>query len=114
MDMSDQGDAPATKGDIQTLLSTLATKEDLQSFATKDDLNDLARKSALNSVKTNSRIDQLREDLRGEMSLMTSGVFKKIDGFLSKTGKIDRAQVIADWRVAQMEKRVEAIESRPS
>ena len=123
MAMKDQDGAPATKGDIKALLSLLvtkedekafATKEDLKSLATKDDLKAVERKLALEIVKTHGRIDQLREDLRGEMGIKVSDIFKKIDGFMSKVGKADRAQVIADWRMTQIEKRVGAIESRPS
>ena len=107
--MKNQDDAAATKGDIKVFLSTLATKDDLKAVQ-----RELERRLSLESVKTNGRIDQLREDLRGESGVMVSGMFRKIDGFMSKIGTIDRAQVIADWRVAQMEKRVDAIESRPS
>lgn len=117
MNMQRQDDAPATKADIKALLSSF--KEELKAdFATKDDLlatqRALERKIALEIVKTHGRIDQLRDDLRGEMKLLASGVYKKIDGFMSKIGKIDRAQVIADWRVSQLEKRTDRIESRPS
>jgi hypothetical protein len=33
---------------------------------------------------------------------------------MTQVGKTDRAQIIADWRLAQLEKRVAAIEPRPS
>jgi hypothetical protein len=113
----------ATKDDLARLptkddLTRFATKDDLARLPTKDDLlavqRDLERKIALEIVKTHGRIDQLRDDLRGEMKVLASGIYKKIDGFMGKIGKIDRAQVIADWRVSQLEKRTDRIESRPS
>jgi septin family protein len=109
----------ATKDDLKGFatkddLKAFATKDDLDVFATKDDLTGSHRKLALEIVKTNGRIDQLREDICGEMRIMSSAFHKKIDRFMSGVGKVDRAQIIADWRMTQIEKRVGAIESRPS
>jgi hypothetical protein len=65
-----------------------------KTFVTKDDLKRLATK------------EELRE--------MRSEIVGKIDGFMAQVGKTDRAQIIADWRLSELEKRVTAVESRPS
>ncbi len=33
---------------------------------------------------------------------------------MTQVGKTDRPQIIADWRLSELEKRVATIESRPS
>lgn len=99
MSVKNQDQNPATRGELQRVA---------------DDVKELRRGFALEIVKTNARIDKLGEDIRAEMRAMSSGLHKKIDGFMSQSGKVDRAQVIADWRLTELEKRVSAIEPRPS
>ena len=123
MDMNLEN-APATKGDLKAfqdelMIALKGVRGDITGMrgeiaGVRDELKTTHRSLALEIVKTHGRIDQLREDLRGEMSIQVSGIFKKIDGFVSKVGKVDRAQVIADWRMTQIEKRVDKAESRPS
>lgn len=92
MDVKNQDDAPATKRELKAVHRGLA----------------------LEIVRTNARIDKLGEDMRGEMRAMGSAIIRKVDGFMAQTGKVDRAQIIADWRLTELEKRVNAIEPRPS
>ena len=87
-------DAPATKGDLRAL----ALKADLVAFH---------RGLALEIVKTNARIDKQGEEIRTEMRTLHSDLVRKIDGFMSNVGKIDRAQIIADWRLTELEKRAD-------
>ena len=98
MDMNPD-DAPATKGGLKQV------QGDLKSFR---------RAFALEIVKLHARIEKRDELVRGDLRAMSSRITKQIDGFMSDVGKIDRAQVISDWRLTQIEKRVDAIDSRPS
>jgi hypothetical protein len=101
MGMKDSDEVAAMRSDIKLLLSTVATKDDF-------------RKLALEIVKTNGRIDQQGERVEASLRGMSSSFHKKVDAFMSEVGKVDRAQIIADWRIAQLEKRVGDVESRPS
>jgi len=103
MDVKNQDDAPATKGDVKLVRDELKLAQ-----------ADLKRSLAVETVKTNARIDRVVEELRGEMHAMGSSIIKKVDGFMAQTGKVDRAQIIADWRLTELEKRVNSIEARPS
>jgi hypothetical protein len=107
-------DAPATKGDLRAL----ALKGDALFVAMKGDMlalkgelqgefRALHRGLALEIVKTNARIDKQGDDVRSEMRSLHSDLVRKIDGFMSTVGKIDRAQIIADWRLTELEKRAD-------
>ena len=104
-------DAPATKGDLRDLAlrgdvllkgGLLTLKGELQG-----EFRTLHRGLALEIVKTNARIDKQGEEIRTEMRTLHSDLVRKIDGFMSTVGKIDRAQIIADWRLTELEKRVD-------
>ena len=82
--------------------------------ALKDELKAFTRKFALEVVRIHARFDKQADLIRGERRAISSKVTKQFDAFMSETGKIDRAQIIADWRVSQLEKRIDKIESRPS
>jgi hypothetical protein len=116
---SNQDDAPATKSDIKALLSMVATKDDLLAVrgdlaSVQDELQATRRTLALQIVETGFQSDKKIEKLRDELNSKASDIVTKIDGFMSEVGKVDRAQIIADWRVAQLETRVDKIETRPS
>ena len=101
MDMNTD-DAPATKGDLKNVQGDLLA------------VQRAVRRIAIQAVKTHAHLDKQVGLLRGEMNAMSSRLTKQFDGFIAETGKIDRAQIIADWRVAQLEQRVDKIETRPS
>ena len=113
-------EAPATKGDVKSLRGDMnAVKGDVSVLKgdvnlMRGDITSLTRKFALEIVKTNARVEKLGDEIRGEIRAMHSDIVGKIDGFMSNVGKIDRAQIIADWRVTQLEGRVDKIETRPS
>ena len=94
-----QGDMTLVRGDLTVV---------------KDDLKSFTRKFALEIVKIHAS-DERRDELnRAEMRALSSNIKKQIDGYMSEVGKVDRAQIIADWRMTQLEGRVDKIESRPS
>lgn len=114
MDVDDRDDAPATRGELRT------TGEELKGVigALRDELKGetavLRRDFALETVKTHSRVDRLEASLRKDIRSESSRVIKIVEDFAAQVGKVDRAQVIADWRLTELDKRVKALESRPS
>ncbi len=113
MAMEDAAGAPATQAELNvmqndlTLLRTeLRAGFELLLSEVKNTKHDLA----MEIIKTNARIDGFQD----QISAMSSTMLGRIDGFMANVGKTDRAQVIADWRMTELEKRVAAIESRPS
>jgi len=103
MDMQECDDAPATKGELKTEVGRLDKRIDI-----------VHRGLALEIVKTQDRIDRSEKNLRGEIRDSSSRIIKAVEDFMSQVGKVDRAQIIADWRLTELEKRVKTIESRPS
>lgn len=101
-----QGDVKQLQGDSTVLAGDVA--------ALKDELKAFTRKFALEIIKTNARTDQQVDALRGALRVIDSKLSAQIDGVMSSVGKTDRAQTIADWRMTQLEGRVDKIESRPS
>ena len=77
-------------------------------------LRSAIRRLAFEVVTIKAYIDKHDDGLRDEIRAMSSLLTSQIDGFMSNVGKIDRAQVIADWRATELEKRVDVIEKRPS
>jgi hypothetical protein len=69
---------------------------------------------AIEIVKTHERIDRSESSLRSEIRETASRVIKTVEDFITQVGKTDRAQIIADWRISELEKRVCAIDPRPS
>jgi len=68
---------------VEQILPTLATKEDLKAFATKDDLKAFATKEDLKSVETTLRgeiretrrhMDVIGESLRGDIQLIAENL----------------------------------------
>lgn len=87
MDMKE--DAPALKSDIRRL--------------------------AIEIVKTNARMDSGFGALSAEIRASHSMIVNRIDDYMGQVGKVDRAQIIADWRLGELEKRVKTLEApRPS
>ena len=102
-------DAPATKGDLRDLalkVDLVALKGESQGEF-RGELRAVHRGLALEIVKTIARIDKQGEEIRVEMRTLHSDLVRKIDGFMSTVGKIDRAQIIADWRLTELEKRAD-------
>ena len=84
MPMENQDALPATKGDITRL--------------------------AVEIVKNNARIDKLGDGLRAEMREGNSRILKTVEAFAVQTKMVDRHQIITDYRVAELEKRVKGLE----
>lgn len=84
--------------------------------ATRGQLTGVQRSLALEIVRTNARMDAgfgvISEQIRTSHSLIVN----RIDGYMAEVGKVDRAQIIADWRLTELEKRVKTLETpdRPS
>jgi hypothetical protein len=95
----DQDEAPATKGDVNLV---------------KGEMKAFMRKFSLEMVKIHASNEKRHDLIRAEIRAISSNLTKQIDGYMSQVGKIDRAQIIADWRVTQLEGRVAKIEPRPS
>lgn len=64
--------------------------------------------------ETQKRLDRLENNLRAEIRGCSERVLKVIEDRKSQAAKIDRVQIITDWRLSQLEKRVSVIEPRPS
>jgi hypothetical protein len=109
MDVNDDG-APATKGDLRELRTELHSEVD----RVDKRLSEVHRSLALEIVKTHERIDRSENSLRGDFREFSSRILKTVEDFMAQVGKTDRAQIIADWRLSELEKRVTTIESRPS
>jgi hypothetical protein len=60
------------------------------------------------------RLGRFENDMRAEIRESADRIIKSIEDFKSRLEKTDPAQVITDWRLEQLEKRVATIESRPS
>ena len=115
-----KGELKTVKDDLTNVKDDLAhVKEDLTHVKgevtfVKNDLKAFKRTVALEFDKTNSRIEVFEQNIRGDIRAMESRLVKTFDGFVGGVGKVDRAQVISDWRLTELEKRVKTIESRPS
>jgi hypothetical protein len=77
-------------------------------------LSEVHRSLALEIVKTHERIDRVETNLREAIRQGSSRILKSVEDFMTQVGKTDRPQIIADWRLSELEKRVATIESRPS
>lgn len=91
MSMESHDDAPATKGDLALLVS----RYDL----------------ALAIDKTNHRLETLHELAMTKIDQGFSKMTALIDGFMAQTLKVDRRQIIMDYRMDKIEKRVKTLES---
>jgi len=105
MSVNDE-DAPATQRDLA------GVKAEVERVDKR--LSEVHRSLALEIVKTHERIDRVETNLREEIRQGSSRILKSVEDFMTQVGKTDRAQIIADWRLSELEKRVETIESRPS
>ncbi len=77
-------------------------------------MSEVHRSLALEIVKTHERIDRVETNLREAIRQGSSRILKSVEDFMTQVGKTDRPQIIADWRLSELEKRVATIESRPS
>lgn len=48
------------------------------------------------------------------MHVMGSGIISRIDAFMAQVGKTDRAQIVADYRLTELDNRVKILETRPA
>ena len=97
MDRNDA--APATKGDI---------KELRQEF--KTDIRETRRVLAGEIVKTGARMDTLVDGIRADITRSSSRILTAVEEFSSQAQKVDRDQIITNYRVDELEKRVKALE----
>ena len=103
---------PTTKRDLKLLKDHFALlKGDFALL--KGDLKEFRRDTTRELVKICVSFDKFEESFRGEMRAMESKITKQLAGF-RWARMSDHAKIIADWRVAQLEKRVDKIESHPS
>lgn len=121
--MKNLDSAPATKGDIRVLAAGLtatredikrleaATKEELKAFATKDEFREVKRDLALESARNAGRFIDFRDDINAAMAANTSKIIKTMDGFMAQFIKVDRAQVLTENRVNELDKRVKMLEN---
>jgi len=79
--------------------------------ATKGDLDQTRRLLAREIVKLDAKIDRVDEGLRAEMKAWGSRIVKTVEDYSGQVGKVDRAQIIADWRLRELEKRVGTLET---
>lgn len=93
MDMKDEDAEPATKGLL------------------KAEIKGLRRDLVIELVKTNARLDELREDVSTKIKESTSRILKVVEDFAIGFQKVDRHQIITDYRVDELEKRVKSLES---
>ncbi|NNN06612.1 MAG: hypothetical protein HKL90_11985 [Elusimicrobia bacterium] len=121
MNMQDEDGAPATKGDLNRARSEMKTEMENLRAQLRAESDRLDRRIgaahrglAVEIVKTHERIDRVENNLRGEIRDSNSRILKAVEGFMSQVGKTDRAQIIADWRLSELEKRMALIEPRPS
>lgn len=117
-DVKKRDERPATKGDLADLESRLSgrmdkmdgrmDKMDGRMERTEEAVRGVAK--ALLAFKTEvfERFD-LQE---AAMRRMYSGIIDKIDGFMSKTIKVDKDQTILVHRVDKLEGRVSRLEAR--
>jgi hypothetical protein len=75
--------------------------------ATKGDF----KKLAVEIVKMRGYVDRRFDDLRAEMRAGNSRLLQAIDAFSGQVRKIDHHQVINDWRLDQIERRVKNLET---
>ncbi len=108
-----QGDITSMRSDITGVQGRLTSVEGGLTSVWAE-LRATRRNLALEIAKTRVHGEKQTEILRDEVRARHSETIEHIDGFMSKVGTIDRAQVIADWRMSQLEARVDKIESRPS
>jgi hypothetical protein len=64
--------------------------------------------------ETQRRLDRLENNLRSDIREFSACFIEAVEDFRTRLEKTDRAQIIADWRLSELEKRVATIESRPS
>ena len=86
-----------------------ATKADLEHF--REDLTGTDRRLAAGIVRNHERIDRLEESLSSQLTQRTSEILKAVDGVAAQVGKIDRHQIITDYRFNELDKRVKSLES---
>lgn len=96
--------APATKADLKRTEASLRQE-------IKSETKALDRKLSIEIINTHGRIDSLGNSLRTEIREGNSSILKAVDGFMSQVGKVDRHQIITDYRVDELDKRVKAIEA---
>lgn len=99
MAMEELGDAPATRSDMRVLAKMIG---------------DVRRGLAVVIVRNAARVDLLEEWIDAKLQSSESRILNGMDAFASRTEKVDRAQVIVDYRLTELEKRVASIEPHPS
>lgn len=84
---------PATKGDLQLMKA------------------DLRKLLSIEIAKTHVRIDRSMETLSAQMRENTSHILKVVGDSMAQSQKIDRDQVITNYRVDELDKRVKTLET---
>lgn len=96
MTMKDPNAEPATKGELNGIKAEMA---------------EFRRIFSIELVRTNARIDQLRDDLTTQIKASTSTILKVVGDFAAQFQKVDRDQIITNYRVGELENRVKNLES---
>ena len=105
--MENQDALPATKGDLRQLEERLEERFE----GRFEGLSAMGQRFAIELVKTNARIDKLGDSLRAEIREGNSKILKTVEEFAVQTKMVDRHQIITDYRVAELEKRVKGLET---
>lgn len=104
----------------QAMNGTPATRQDLRAAEQRlDDQIDSSVKRldrkidsvAAELVRTQGRMAAMEERLLRRMSQDTSRILRVVEDYAGQVGKLDRRQVIADYLIHGLDKRVAALES---
>ena len=82
--------------------------------ATKGDLKETTRRLSKEIVGTQASVAKLKDDLVHAMRRMQSTLLNQMDGFMTKTRKVDVDQLFLIHRMDKLEKRVDSLETRAS
>ncbi len=102
--------SPATRGDLASLREELKSDTVSLGAELRSEMKSVERRLCIEIIKTNGRIDDLAVSLRTEMREGNSTILKAVEDFAAQTGKVDRRQIIMDYRVDGLEKRVQTLE----
>ena len=112
-------DTPATKGNLKLLKKDLEfLKGDLMLLndglaLLADDLREFRRSTTRELGEFRAGLDKFEKSFREDLRAMESKISKQFASF-RWARKSDHAKIIADWRVAELKKRVGKTEPRPS
>ena len=115
-----KADLAATAADLKRLFKSdlAATKAELKAdlaaneTAIRTELKETTRRLSKEIVATQTNAAKLKDELMHFMRRMQSNLLNQMDGFMTKTRKVDVDQVFLIHRMDKLEKRVGSLEAR--